>query len=407
MGAYESNLLKRQGRPSGAEKLIAVVADSASADVINSVVVDQGIATSHVTQGSLDDAVAVMTSLRESPHYLIIDVSNSAMPISDLMRLADVVDPSVTVVAIGERNDVGLFRSLLHVGVQDYLVKPLTVELLRRALASNDANASPRMGKALSFVGTRGGVGVTTIATALASHLAAKTRRRIAYIDLDPYGGAAASMLGVSATSGLIELLQHSQRIDQQLINQAFVAHGDRLFILASELPYNQDLSLRAGALSELIAMLKRHFHYIVMDLPERGGVLVDEAFEASAMIQVVADLSVHSTREAARLCEFAETRDANPAISVLVNESRQPVAGRVNSKDFIGALGRGSVHSLPYEPQTLALAENLGEAAAGTQRTLFAAAIVALANSITGNEETAAPARAPWYRRLAPARRA
>ena len=407
MGAHESNLFKRRARPTGAEKLIAVVADSTSADVINNVAVDQGVATSHVTLGSLDDAVGVMASLKESPHYLIIDVSGSSMPISDLMRLADVVDPSVTVVAIGERNDVGLFRSLLQLGVQDYLVKPLTVELVRRSLASNDANASPRLGKALSFVGTRGGVGVTTIATALASHLADKTRRRIAYLDLDPYGGAAASMFGVSATSGLIELLQNPQRLDQQLINQAFIAQSDRLFILASELPYNQDLSLRAGALSELIALLKRHFHYIVMDLPGRGGVLVDEAFDASAMIHVVADLSVHSTREAARLCQFAETRDANPAISVLVNESRQPVAGRVNAKDFIGALARGSVHSLPYEPQTLALAENLGEALASSQRSPFAAAIVALANSITGNDEAAAPARAPWYRRLAPARRA
>lgn len=407
MGAHETSLFKRRARPSGAEKLIAVVTDAISAEVINNVAVDEGVATSHVTLGSLDDAVGVMTALKESPHYLIIDVSGSAMPISDLMRLADVVDPSVTVVAIGERNDVGLFRNLLQLGIRDYLVKPLTVELVRRALTANDASTSPRMGKALSFVGTRGGVGVTTIATALASHLADKTRRRIAYIDLDPYGGAAASMFGVSATSGLIELLQNPHRLDQQLINQAFIAQSDRLFVLASELSYDQDFSLRAGALSELIAMLKRHFHYIVMDLPHRGGMLIDEAFEASAMIHVVADLSVHSTREAARLCQFAETRDANPAISVLVNESRQPVPGRVNSKDFIGALARGSVQPLPYEPQMLALAENLGEALATTQRSPFAAAIVALANSITGNEEAAAPARTPWYRRLAPARRA
>jgi len=406
MGAHESGLFKRRGQPSGAEKLIAVVADSASAEVINNVVIDQGVAASHVTLGSLDDAMGVMTSLKESPHYLIIDVSASAMPISDLMRLAEVVDPSVVVIAIGERNDVGLFRSLLQLGVHDYLVKPLTVELVRRSLASNDASASPRMGKALSFVGTRGGVGVTTIATALANHLADKTRRRIAYIDLDLYGGAAASMFGVSANSGLMELLQNPQRLDQQLINQAFIAQSDRLFVLASELPYNHEVSLRAGAFAELIGMLKRHFHYILIDLPQRGGVLVDEAFDASAMIHVVADLSVHSTREAARLCQFAETRDGNPAISVLINESRQPVAGRVNSKDFVGALARGSVHSLPYEPQTLALAENLGEAVS-TQRSPFAAAIVSLANSITGNEVAAAPARAPWYRRLAPARRA
>ncbi|MFD1561876.1 AAA family ATPase [Paraburkholderia silviterrae] len=407
MGVFESNILKRRAQPSGAEKLIAVVADEQSIEVVKSVVVDQGIATSHITTGSLDDAIAIMTSLKESPRYLIVDVTGSTMPISDLTRLAEVVDPSVTVIVVGERNDVGLFRSLLHVGVQDYLVKPLTAELVRRALTSTDGGTSARMGKVLSFVGARGGVGVTTIATALASHLADKTRRRIAYVDLDPYGGAAASMLGISANNGLIELLQNPQRLDQQLINQAFVAQSDRLLVLASELPYNQEFTLRSGALSELVTMLKRHFHYIMLDLPGRAGRVVEEALDASSTIHVVADFSVHSAREAARLCRFAQTLDAAPAITVLLNAARQPVSGRVREDDFVNALARGSVHSLPYEPERLALAENLGEAErlAHSTGSSFATAIVSLANAITGSET--AVAREPWYKRLLHPRRA
>ncbi|MFX1671685.1 AAA family ATPase [Paraburkholderia sp. A2WS-5] len=407
MGVFESTILKRRAQPSGAEKLIAVVADAQSTEVIKSVVIDQGIATSHVTLGSLDDAVAIMSSLKESPRHLIVDITGSTMPISDLTRLAEAVDPSVAVIVVGERNDVGLFRSLLHIGVHDYLVKPLTAELVRRALTSTGGGGSTRMGKVLSFVGARGGVGVTTIATALASHLADATRRRIAYIDLDPYGGAATSMLGVAANNGLIELLQNPQRLDEQLINQAFVAQSDRLLVLASELPYNQEFTLRQGALGELVAMLKHHFHYIMLDLPGRAGRVVEEALDASSTIHVVADLSVHSAREAARLCRFAQTLDSAPGITVLLNEARQPVSGRVREDDFITALARGSVHSLPYEPQSLALAENLGEAPtlANAPRSPFAAAIVSLANAITGSE--AAVPREPWYKRLVPMRRA
>jgi pilus assembly protein CpaE len=406
MGVFESNILKRRANPSGAEKLIAVVADAQSVEVVKSVVVDQGIATSHITVGSLDNAIEIMASLKESPRYLIVDVTGSTMPISDLTRLAEVVDPSVAVVVVGERNDVGLFRSLLHVGVQDYLVKPLTAELVRRALTASDGGTSARMGKVLSFIGARGGVGLTTIATALASHLADTTRRRIAYVDLDPYGGAAASMLGVTANNGLIELLQNPQRLDQQLINQAFVAQSDRLLVLAAELPYNQEFALRSGALSELVTMLKRHFHYIMLDLPGRAGRLVEEALDASSTIHVVADLSVHSAREAARLCRFAQTLDSAPAITVLLNEARQPVPGRVREDDFVTTLARGSVHSLPYEPQSLALAENLGEAErlANAQRSPFAAAIVKLANAITGSETPAVSE--PWYKRLLPTRK-
>jgi pilus assembly protein CpaE len=147
--------------------------------VVKNLMRDQGIANAYVTRGAIDDAIELMRTMDHSPRHLLVDVSGSSMPISDLMRLAEVVDPSVNVVVVGDHNDVGLFRSLLRMGVQDYLVKPLTVELVQRALAASDPAASARAGKAIGLIGARGGVGVTTIATALARHLADKTRRRI------------------------------------------------------------------------------------------------------------------------------------------------------------------------------------------------------------------------------------
>src|SRR5690606_40765738 len=49
-------------------------------------------------------------------------------------------------------------------------------------------------GKVIACIGTRGGVGVTTIATHLSrALLGGNSRRRVAYIDLDLRGGAARS----------------------------------------------------------------------------------------------------------------------------------------------------------------------------------------------------------------------
>lgn len=405
MGAFELNAAARRPASATAERLVAVVADASSEEVVRNLILDQGIANALVARGTLDDAIEIMRNLGQSPRQLLVDVSASAMPVSDLMRLAEVVAPSVSVVVTGEHNDVGLFRSLLRIGVQDYLVKPLTVELVQRALASTDPAASARVGKALGFVGARGGVGVTTIATALARHLADKTRRRIAYVDLDPFGGAGTAMLGATTSNGLAELLQNTQRLDQQLINQAFVAQSDRLFVLSSELPYDSDFRLRPGAVGELVAALTHHFHYVVLDLPQRAGGIVEEALDACATIHVVADRSVHAAREAARLCHFAEGRQADPAISVLLNDAQEPVRGRVAAADFKHALGRASVHPFPYEPATLALAENLGEAIADPSRSPFARAVVSLADAITGGD-TGLPANERWYAKFMPKRR-
>ncbi len=398
MGATEAGLAKRR-TSAGMDRLIAVVSDAGSEEVINNLVSDLSIAGAQISRGTLDDMIASMRSVSHSPRQLIVDVSGSSMPVSDLMRLAEVVDPSVNVIVVGEHNDVGLYRSLLRLGVQDYLVKPLTVELVQRALASADP-AATRTGKAIGFIGARGGAGVTTIATALARYLADKTRRRIAYLDLDVHGGAASSMLGITCNNGLSELLQNTQRLDEQLIHQAVVAQSDRLFVLGSELPYDSGLTLRRGAVAELVGALKHHFHYVLLDLPQRSFHLADEVLDACATIHVVADRSVHAAREAARLVRFAEGRAGDPTISLLLNNAQQPVRGRVAASDFVRALGRASVQEFPYEPETLAVAENLGESIADTHRSPFARAIVSLANSITGGDAALAP-NEPWYRRL------
>lgn len=386
-----------------AEDLIALVSDSGSEDTIRSLILDQTIVNAHVQRGTIDDAIELLQGLERSPRHLIVDVSGSAMPLSDLARLADVCDPSAKVIVVGDRNDVGLFRSLLGIGVQDYLVKPLTVELVQRALAASDPGAAVRSGKAISFVGSRGGVGVTTIAVSLARHLADETRRRIAYVDLNFHGGAANSMLGLASNNGLTELLQNMQRTDPQLINQALVSRSDRLFMLSSELAYGNDFTLRPGAIAELIDALKHHFHYVLIDLPGRSGRLVEESLDASKLIYVVADRSVHAAREATRLWRFAEDRGGEPTISLLLNNPLEPVAGRVEAADFKRALGRGSVHEFPYEPKALAVAENLGEPIASKKPMPFAAAIVELANGVTGRETAIAK---PWYARLISKRR-
>lgn len=398
MSAFEF-ALSRQNEPPAADRLIAVVSDATSEETVRNLILDQVITHARVMRGTIENAIEMMKRTEQSPEHLIVDVSGSAMPVSDLSRLAEVCEPSVTVIVIGDRNDVGLFRSLLELGVRDYLVKPLTVELVRRSLLGTDSRAATRTGKAVSFVGARGGVGVTTIATALARHLADNTRRRIVYVDLDLYGGGATSMLGIGTNNGLSELIQDPQRLDAQLINQAVREQSDRLHILSCELPYDSDFTPRRGAIAELVGLLRQHYHYVLLDVPSHCGRPALEALDASSVIHVVADRSVQAVHEATRLCRFADQRAHEPLVTLLLNDAQAPVRARVRSADFTRALARGSVHRFPYEPDTLALAENLGEPVPDSRRSHFAKAIVALANTLTGSE---AHVPLPWYARLA-----
>ncbi|MGF6266989.1 pilus assembly protein CpaE [Paraburkholderia youngii] len=384
--------------------LLAVFSDATSVDAAKSLIVDQAIPNAHAQIGSIDDAIRLLQNLPRPPRQLLVDVSGSDMPLSDLARLADVCAPSVAVVVIGDRNDVSLYRSLLEIGIQDYLVKPVTVELLLRALSARDPSAQARTGKVISFIGARGGVGMTTIAVSLARHLADETLRHVVYVDLNLYGGAAVSMLGLPASNGLTDLLQDTRNIDPPTLDRAVVAAGERLFTLSSELPYETDFAVLPGALSELITTLKRRFHYVLLDLPARSGRIVDEALDASQVVCIVADPSVYAARECMRLLRFTEDRPGEAVISVLLNNPLEPVADRVQPLDFKRAIGRAVVHELPYDPKPLARAENLGEPVGARRKPLgFAAAIERIASSLTGRKS---PAPTPWHARLFKVRR-
>jgi pilus assembly protein CpaE len=316
------------------------------------------------------------------------------MPLSDLGRLAEVCEPSVQVVALGERNDVGLFRSLLKLGVRDYLVKPLTVELLKRTISTTEGKINPvvlaRAGKMIAFVGSRGGVGVTTIGLNLARHLAEDTHRRVAYVDLNVYGGAANSMLGIQSNNGLTDVLQNVHRLDPQYVERTLVAKGSRLFVLSAELDYNAPRPFKAGALGRVLELLCESFHYVMLDVGNRSDPLAGEAFDQASRAYVIADRSVHSTRETLRLLRYIEDRDSNPAVSLLLNSPNFATAGKVQTVDFTAAVGRAVLYEVPFEAKAVSIAENLGEAIDEKVANGFNQTIKRIGSDLTGQHVAA-----------------
>src|SRR3984957_3349357 len=270
MSTTEFNLTKGNTATRVAD-FIAFVSDRKTEQVLKSFVLDQAMPHTYIAIGGGNDAIAYLSKIERSPQFLLVDLHDSVMPLSELGRLADVSEPSVQVVALGERNDVGLFRSLLKIGVRDYLVKPLTVELLKRTVNVAEGKVSPvmlaRAGKTIAFAGTRGGVGTTTIALNVARHLAEETHRRVAYVDLNLHGGAANSMLGIQTNNGLSDVLQNVHRLDPQYVERTLVAKGSRLFVLSMELDYGTPHPFEDDSLGRVLGLLCENFHYVILDV--------------------------------------------------------------------------------------------------------------------------------------------
>lgn len=393
MSTTEFSFLKAKSGVRVAD-FIAFVADRKTEQVLKSFVLEQAMPHVHIAVGGIDDAIAYLSKMERSPLFLLVDLQGSVMPLSDLGRLAEVCEPSVQVVALGERNDVGLFRSLLKIGVRDYLVKPLTVELLKRTVNVSEGKVSPvtlaRAGKTIAFAGSRGGVGVTTLALNLARHLAEDTHRRVAYVDLNLCGGAANSMLGIQSNNGLTDVLQNVRRLDPQYVERTLVAKGSRLFVLSADLDYGTEREFEPGALPRVIELLCDSFHYVILDIGNPNHALAQEAFNHASRVYLVVDRSVHSTRETIRLLRFIEDRDNTPPTSVLLNNPNAATAGKVQTEDFMAAVGRSVLHEVQFEPKAISMAENLGEAPKEKAPNGFNQAVARIASDLTGQHSAA-----------------
>src|ERR1700751_6463174 len=72
-----------------------------------------------IIRGGIAKAIEYLSEQR-SPHLLFVDISGIEMPLSKVQMLADVCEPGTNVIAIGDHNDVALYRDLQGAGVGGY-----------------------------------------------------------------------------------------------------------------------------------------------------------------------------------------------------------------------------------------------------------------------------------------------
>ncbi len=366
----------------------AYIVDDASREVIDQVARELVIPRASIKKGTIRTAIEALGQQR-SPKILIVDLSSSELPLSDVNELAEVCEPGVTVIAIGDRNDVGLFRELLNSGISDYLVKPLSTALVQRSLlATVDGEArarqTNRLGRLVATVGTRGGVGTTMLATSLAWTIANDRRRRVALLDLDLQFGSVALALDLEPTHGLREALENAERIDSLYIDRTMARYSDTLFVLSAEEEIGDSVDIDPRALELLVLELRNKYHYLIADLPEPSSPMAQGIVQNATHLVLVTDLSLAGMRDTLRISQAALQANASCQLTVVVNRAGEHRAGEIAVAEFEKAIARPIDVIVPFDAKTVAAAMNVGRPVS-RDRGRVATAIGRVADRLTG----------------------
>jgi pilus assembly protein CpaE len=339
------------------------VLDSETEDVLRQALNDIGVYDAEFTRGTIETATAALAR-EATPRLLVVDISGVEDPLRRIEELAARCEPEVNVVAIGDRNDIILYRQLKNVGVTEYFFKPLVRDMVKRVCHQilsggyDEKSGNPRGGKLVFVLGVRGGVGATTIAVNAAWRLANKGQRWVMLVDMDLEGGDAALQLDASPSNALQEALEKPERVDKLFLERGTLHIGQRLDLLASVQPLGARIAVKEDAFRGLIDKLLQRYRFVFVDLPvTTAGRLIDTLHQPSTCI-LVSNASLASVRELVRWRDWLGPNTSERRTMHILNMSGADAG--LPEAEFLRAAGQAPDIIIPYN-RDVAIASNLG----------------------------------------------
>ncbi len=368
-------------------RLIAVSDNADLADALSRLLDGDGIGSAEILPTGTDP-IALAS---EKADLFVIDLGDEPNPSAIVAEYISATDQPVAV--IGTVNDVHYYHQVVEAGAVDYLVPPLTdtmlMELIGRVVTRPDQQADPETCRLNLMIGTRGGVGTTTMAVSTAWLSAEAWNTPTALLDLDLRFGSCALSLDLLPGPGLRDALEHPERIDSLFVGSSMINATDRLFVLGSEDALESSIRIADDAIETLVEAIKPTVDVLVVDLPRVAVGAHRSMLEEAHTITLVSNLTVAGLRDTVRLQSYLADRLGLSTVQIAAIEAPDKIA-HITKKEFQQGIGRDVTFWLPYDPKMVAAAASQGKAPpdfAGT-RHAYTKACSIIARDFAGAEE-------------------
>jgi len=346
---------------------VAFVSDNQTHGVIASVA-SQFFDSPMVRDGGTQQALEYLADTAP-PKVLIVDIGEASAPLTAMLSLTAAFSEDTRLIGIGTINDINLYREMVGAGITDYLVKPVTEKALAAALCRTEEPVGgptseqhpTKKANRIAVVGSRGGVGASSIAVNLAWILSQERKLSTALIDLDLEFGTVALSLDLEPTRGLREALESPARIDSLFIESATARLSEKLAVMATEETLAQEIAFNPGAVDVLLEAVGRASDQIIIDMPRSAFAVRQRVFEAASRVVLVTELSLPGLRDSMRLLTGIEEVSVGKPVTVIANRTGGAQQA-MQPKDFQKALGHKIDFVVPEDRKSFIEAANNGK---------------------------------------------
>ena len=355
---------------------------------------DRRLAKVHL-QVKMGGIAAAVEAYRNAPTSNVI-IIESENPGDDLMggldALADVCDAGTRVLVIGHHNDVLLYRELLRRGISDYLISPVGVlDVVRSVCGLFSAPDAKPVGRVIAVIGSKGGVGASTIAHNVSFSIARDLELDTVVGDLDLGFGTAGLDFNQDPPQGIADAVFSPDRIDTAFIDRLLSKCTDQLSLLAAPATLDRVYDFASEAFDSIYDSLRASVPCTVLDVPHQWAGWTKHTLIAADDVLVIAapDLAnLRNTKNLLDLLRAARPNDRRPCYCL--NQVGVPKRPEIRPADFAKAIESEPVAVIPFDPQTFGTAANNGQMIAELSSSHRAAdSFRQLAQLLTGRPET------------------
>lgn len=383
-------------------EFMAFVSDDESLNIARNWAERQGFPVATVQLGG-PDMFAQMLESSAPPKMAMVDIDGQSDPVNIVARLISLCGADCKIIALGSANDVSLYRQMLGAGVVDYLVKPLAPENLSQAMASAlrghvPGTSESKEAKIIVIIGSRGGVGASTIAVNTGWLLAHELKFNCALLDLDLQFGTSSLALDLEPGRGLRDIVNSPQRVDGLMIASSIVPESDQFSVLGAEEAVDEFVQMDSGAITALLKEMMSNFDYIVVDLPKHLLAAQKRLLTSANEIILVTELSLAGIRDTLRIKTALATLSCAANLTFVASRTGPSRGGQVDVSAFEKGAQIKIDLTIPEDYKSVTLAANGGKALGSVARGApVTKALLQLAQKLssgaTAKADTAKPA--------------
>lgn len=335
-----------------------------------------------VTSVVVSDLTRLYAASAKVPDVIVLDVRGATgVPASCAAFRRQ--HPDVGLVIVASTLDPALLVDAMRAGVNEVVAEPLTDDSVTEAVARVTANRGPvELGKVYGFIGAKGGVGTTTVAVNMAITFGSMSKPgRSLLIDFHQGGGDAAVFTGTEPRFSVLNALENTHRLDQNLLRNLVSEVAPHTDLLAAP---DRSIGgpLQPESIRRLISFAAATYTYTIIDLPKSDGAVLD-SLEQLASIFVVANQELATVRSASRVAASLRQRYGREKVTVVL--SRSDRQADIGFEDVEKAVGSHVEHTFPSDYRAALQALNSGRPIALDNHTDLSSSFRRFAHKLAG----------------------